>query len=273
MKRDVLPTRELAALIESSECRLLRSFFEAAKRLRPESGFECLEIDGAGFAAFLGTASPLSHAMLAPFDTAVPRADLERLTCFFHDRGAPARISINPLSDPSLERELAGFGYVPCVRNNVLVLDATQSEARRDDRITEERDARAWGLASARGFTHRYASDEEGAFLATTIALGTGVVALSLREGEGIVATGAMLVHDGLASLFAGSTLGEHRGNGYHRAMILDRVARAREAGARYVRTAAPIASTSEANFRSSGFEVLYTRTAWELPVEATQAT
>jgi hypothetical protein len=177
-----------------------------------------------------------------------------------------ARISVNPLADPSLERELVRAGFAPAFRNNVMAIDAAASSAARDARVAQESDAAAWGRASALGFTHRYASDEEGAFLAMTIALGAGVVALSARNGRGIVATGAMVVHDTLASLFAASTLDEHRRSGYHRAMIVDRIARAREAGARYARTSAPIGSQSEANFRYCGFEVLYTRTTWERP-------
>lgn len=270
MKHAVLPTRELAALIEASEKRLLRGFFEAAQRLRPDSGFACLEIGG-GFAAFLGTVSPLSQATGVGFEAAVTAAEIERLTAFYRERGAPARVSVNPLADPSLERLLSHYGYSPSGYNNTLALEIAASTAQRDGHIAEEADAEAWGRASARGFTHRYASDREGSFLATTIALGAGVIALSARQGDQIVATGAMCVHDSLASLFAGSTLDEHRGNGYHRAMILDRVARAREAGAAYVRTSAPIGSTSEVNFRSCGFEVLYTRANWVLPSELSQ--
>lgn len=268
--KPVLPTRELAALIEASEKQLLRAFYDAATRLRPEAGFECMEIAG-GIATFLGAASPLSQAASAGFDSPVSRETLGRITAFFHDRGAPARLSVNPLGDPSLERELVKAGYVPFTRNNVLAMDASASTAARDDRVSHEADAAAWGQASAEGFAARYASGEEGAFLAMTIALGSGVVALSARNGNGIVATGAMLVGDTLASLFAASTLDEYRRKGYHRALILDRIARAREAGARYARTSAPVGSQSEANFRSCGFEVLYTRTTWELPIPTPQ--
>jgi GNAT superfamily N-acetyltransferase len=265
VKRAVLPTRELAALIEASESRLLHGFFDAARRLRPDAGFECLETCG-GLAVFMGAASPLSVATGFGLDARISIGDLERVTHFYHQRGTASVVAVNPLADPSLERALSHLGYAPRLRNNVLAIDAAKSDATRDSRVAEETDATAWAHASARGFTERYSNYEEGALLATAIALGTGVVALSARKGGDIVATGAMSVYGTLASLFAGSTLDEHRGNGYHRAMILDRVARARETGARYARTAAPIGSTSEVNFRSCGFEVLYTRTAWELP-------
>jgi hypothetical protein len=215
----------------------------------------------------LGAGSPLSQATSIALDAPVCAAELERITAFYHEREATSRVHVNPLADKSLESLLARSGYVPSFRNNVLALDVSLSTAARDARIDREDDADAWGRASAQAFSGRYSSDEEGAFLAKTIALGTGVIPLSARNGSGIVATAAMTVHGELASLFAGSTLETHRGKGYHRAMILDRIARGREAGARYARTSAPIGSTSERNFRACGFEVLYTRTQWELPV------
>ncbi len=259
----MLPTCELAALIEASECLLLRGFYEAAKRLRPDAGFDYLEIAG-GVATFTGVASPLSQATSIALDGPVEGTDIELLTRFYHDRGAPSRAWVNPLADPSLERELARAAYVPRVRNNVLAVDLTTAAVARDERITEESDRAAWGRASYAGFSNRYVSKDEGVFLATTIASQTGVIALAARNGDGIVATSALLVHGELASLVAGSTLDAHRGNGYHRAMIRDRLARAREAGARYARASAPIGSTSETNFRACGFNVLYTRILWE---------
>lgn len=269
MKRTVLPTCELADLIEASECSLLRGFYEAAQRLRPASGFECLEIAG-GVATFMGNPSPLSQATGFALDSPITRRDVERITKFYHDRGAPSRISVNPLADPSLERELAGAGYAPRVRNNALAIDLSTATAKRDERIADEPDAVAWGRASSSGFSSRYASADGGLFLATTIASAHGVVALSARNGDGIVATSALLVQGKLASFIAGSTLDSHRARGYHRAMILDRLARARELGARYARASAPIGSTSEKNFRACGFEVLYTRDTWELPKPTT---
>ncbi|HEY1976017.1 MAG TPA: hypothetical protein VGG89_05725 [Candidatus Baltobacteraceae bacterium] len=264
MKREPLPTRELAALIEASECRLLRGFLESAKRFRPDGGFDCLEIAG-GLATFTGVGSPLSQATSIALNDPVTGAEIEQLTRFYRDRGAPPRVWVNPLADPSLERELAGAAYVPRVRNNVLAVDLSTAAAARDERIAEESDRTAWGRASYEGFSNRYLTGDEGIFLATTIASQTGIVALAARNGDAIVATGALIVYEELASLIAGSTLDGHRGNGYHRAMVLDRLARAREAGARYARASAPIGSTSEKNFRACGFEVLYTRILWEL--------
>jgi GNAT superfamily N-acetyltransferase len=263
-----LPTRPLAALIEASETVLLHAFLEAASALAPERLFDCAEICG-GLAAFMGVNSPLSQTTGVAFSSALDDGAIDRVTRFYHEHGATARVWANPLADQSLEPALARYGYLPRARNNVLALDVTAARAQRDPRVIVETDPRAWGHASWQGFRERHDGEAEGTLLATSIAAGEGVVALAMREGERIVATAAMAVHGQLASLFAGSTLDDRRGNGYHAALVEDRVARAREAGARYARTSAPIGSTSEANFRRCGFHVLYTRTLWELPPPA----
>lgn len=260
----VLPTRELATLIEASERTLLRGFVEAARRLRPHASFDVIDIAG-GVASFMGPASPLSQSTSLCLTNGIFAGEIDCLTRFFHDRGAPARVWVNPLADPSLEKALASAGYEPVGRNNALAIDLSANGATRDRRIVEESDAQAWGFISARGFLDRYDGVEEGTFLAASIASSDGVIALSTVDDGIIVATGAMTVQGELASLFAGSTLAEHRGKGYHRAMVADRLARARERGARYARTSAPIGSTSESNFRACGMTVLYTRTLWEL--------
>ena len=260
----VLPTRELAALIEASEVALLRSFCDAARRLRPDGSFETIDVAG-GVAAFMGAESPLSQSTSLALTNGVGAGEIDRLTHFFHDRAAPARVWANPLADASLERALVRGGYAPVGRNNVLAIDLSANGCARDERVVEERDPHTWGRISVRGFLERYEGEDEGAFLATSIASSEGVVALSLVDDDTVVATGAMTVQDELASLFAGSTLGAHRGKGYHRALVVDRMARGRERGARYARTSAPVGSTSESNFRACGMTVLYTRTLWEL--------
>jgi hypothetical protein len=54
------------------------------------------------------------------------------------------------------------------------------------------------------------------------------------------------------------------RRRGWQIAMIADRMARAREAGARFLRGTARPASSSERNFHRCGFVTLYTRALWE---------
>ncbi|HKE35946.1 MAG TPA: hypothetical protein VKB39_00850, partial [Candidatus Baltobacteraceae bacterium] len=205
----------------------MRGFIEAGRRLRPDAGFECKDVAG-GVATFMGAASPLSQATSIALETPVSAKDIARITDFYRDRGAPPRISVNPLADASLENELVRAGYAPLTRNNVLAIDASTASTTMDERVTEELDLDAWGRASYAGFSDRYSNGDEGVFLATTIASSDGVVALAIRNGDGIVATSALLMQEDLASLIAGSTLIGHRGKGYHRAMILDRLSRAR---------------------------------------------
>jgi hypothetical protein len=73
-----------------------------------------------------------------------------------------------------------------------------------------------------------------------------------------------MDVRDGCAALFAGSTMAAFRNRGWQIAMIRDRIARARDEGARWMRATARPTSTSERNFIRCGFQTLYTRTLWQ---------
>jgi GNAT superfamily N-acetyltransferase len=65
------------------------------------------------------------------------------------------------------------------------------------------------------------------------------------------------------ATLFAGSTHPAFRRQGWHTELIRDRVARARDAGARLVHAPAGPGSASERNFLRCGFIRLYTRVLW----------
>ncbi len=73
-----------------------------------------------------------------------------------------------------------------------------------------------------------------------------------------------MDVRGDCATLFGGSTLTSFRKHGLHGALIRERIAQARDAGARFMRAGATPGSTSERNFQRCGFVTLYTRTLWE---------
>jgi hypothetical protein len=162
---------------------------------------------------------------------------------------------------------LAEAGYTPSEYDNVLVSDDLAAHALRDERVCVARDLRDWAEASARGFTDREELLPGDADIALLIASSEGVCALEARENRAIVATAGMDIRGEWSGLFAASTLPAFRRRGWHLAMIRDRIARAREAGARFLRANARPGSTSECNFRRCGFTALYTRALWERKV------
>ena len=171
---------------------------------------------------------------------------------------------MTPLSHPSLATALAAAGYAPAEYINSLVSDDFGPHAQRDDRIAISSDVEAWAVASMDGFADRASLTPEDDRVATIIAQSAGVTLLELRVDDVIASTAAMDLRAGWAAFFAGSTTPAFRRQGFHVAMIRDRIARAREDGARFMRTTAAPASASERNFQRCGFVTLYTRTLWE---------
>ena len=259
----VLLTPELADTIRREEIAGIRCGLETARRLRPDAGIESVEVAG-GLAAFMGRESPLSEAFGIGTFAPVAAGDVAEITEFYESRASTPRVFVSPLADRTLGIELAAAGYAPVEYENVLASNAFEPHALRDQRIRAAPNMQAWARASAGGFLDGGTVTADDEFLALTIAGSEGVVAVEAVDGGAIVATGAMDVRGECSALFAASTLPGFRGAGWHLALIRDRIARARDAGARFMRATARPGSTSERNFHRCGFTTLYTRALWE---------
>jgi GNAT superfamily N-acetyltransferase len=258
----VIDTQAAGDAIERAEIRGHRECVASASRIAPGLDAAILDIAG-GVAAFAGAFSPLSEASGLGLFCEVRRDDVERLTQFYLTRETPPRIVVSPLASEALTRELARAGYRPVETQNLLACEIDAVDCRRDARVSESSDARAWGRISAAGFLEREPTPDE-ALVGCIIASIPSVTSLEARSGGAIVATAAMALEGEFAALFAASTLPGARRSGLQAALIGDRVARARERGARYAHAGAAVGGPSEKNFRRNGFQVLYTRTVWE---------
>jgi hypothetical protein len=261
----MLFTLELDETIRRCEIAGIRIGIETVCRLYPQTHAESIEVGG-GLVAFTGADSPLTQAYGVGAREPVTPEDIERITDFYESRGAVPRVFVTPLSDATLAQALASNGYAPCEYENILASDAFEGYAMRDGRIAVASDLRAWALASAQAFTGREVLTPADEAIALTLASSDGVWPLEGRENGEIVATAVMDLREECAALFAGSTMPRFRSRGWHIAMIRDRIARARDGGAQFMRATARPSSISERNFVRCGFRVLYTRTLWERP-------
>ncbi len=241
----------------------MRSAIDATQRVRPEVRSESIEVAG-GLVAFTGVESPLSQAIGIAAFAPVTDGEIAQITAFYESRGSTPRVFVTPLSHPSLGRALAAAGYAPSEYVNILASDKLDAYASRDDRIDIARDLEAWARASAQGFHDRKPLAPGDETIALILASSDGVWPLEAREGGAIVATAAMDIRAASSGLFGGATLFDFRRRGWHVRLIRDRIARARDAGARFARASARPASESERNFHRCGFETLYTRVLWE---------
>jgi GNAT superfamily N-acetyltransferase len=250
--------------IRRDEIEGARRSIEAARRLDPDAGATSIEVAG-GLVAFAGVDSPLSQALGVGAPQPVSASDIAKITEFYESRGAIPMVFVTPAADPSLQRELTAAGYVAGDREqSLLASDDLVSHAQRDARIGVAHDIAAWAKASASGFLEREQLEPGEDVIALILATTQGTVALEVRDGHRIISTGAVSVSGEHATLFAGSTHTAFRRQGWHAALIRDRVARAREAGARLVRATAGPGSASERNFLRCGFVKLYMRVLWE---------
>jgi GNAT superfamily N-acetyltransferase len=256
-------TQEIDEMLRRAELAGTRQGVETVRRLFPEVGAESIEVAG-GFARFTGVDSPLSQAVGVGVCVPAGDADVATITEFYESHGATPRVFVTPFADASLGAALAAAGYVPAEYENVLASRDLDTHALYDERVRVAANVEEWAHASARGFVEREAPAPGDEAIALVLASSEGVVPLEVREHETIVATCAMDVREGCSAFFAGSTLPSHRRRGWHRTMIRDRIARAREAGATLLRATAKPGSISERNFQRCGLLTLYTRTLWE---------
>jgi len=241
----------------------IRNGIAATRRLAPEACAENIEVAG-GLVAFTGIESPLSEAFGVGSLEPVSQEQVALITSFYESRGTAPRVFVTPLSDPTLGRALADAGYAPVEYENVLATDDLRTHGRHDARIGIARDLDAWAAASARAFVEREALEPGEDLIARILAQSEGVLPLEARDGGEIAATAAMDVCGEWSACFAGSTLPPFRRRGWHEALVRDRIARAHEAGAQFMRATARPASASERNFHRCGFRTLYTRALWE---------
>jgi hypothetical protein len=261
----MLLTRAFDERIRRSELDGIRNGLATVARLFPDAELASAEIAG-GVARYSSIEPTFSQAFGVGIGVAVSDDDVARLTEFYATRNATARVLVTPLADPTLAPKLAAAGYVPTEYENVLISERFEPYAARDGRVTVAADVGAWARASAQAFSDAEELVPGGDRIALILAKSAGVIALELREDDSIASTAALDVRGDFAVFFAGSTLPQCRGRGLHLALIRDRVARARDAGARLMRAYARPDSASERNFHRCGFSVLYTRTMWEKP-------
>jgi hypothetical protein len=258
----------LSERIERQSVRALELCRQSTQRLYPAIGATVIDVAG-GAALFAGADSPLSQAMGMGLQGRVGEDDVARVTRFFFERGAPARVQVSPLADLSLGRYLAQTGYVPVEYKTVLAAEVRALQPVRDARVRVSDDPRRWARASAMGFMSTDRIEEGADSVGRVIASSPGVLALEGYEGRTIVATGAMDVYEDLIALFAGSVLAPYRRQGWQKALILDRIARGVEIQGTYAWAMAVAGSISEWNFRACGFTALSTCAVWEKALPA----
>jgi GNAT superfamily N-acetyltransferase len=253
----------LARRLEAAEVRNGLECTEAQARAHPEIGSLALPVCG-GYAIYVGRASPLTHAVGMGLERPVRESELEQMEAFFRSRGACVTVDLCPLAEPSLVGFLSLRGYRLAEFNNVLVkpLPPAAPDAA-DPRVRRSAPAEAdlWAATAGSGFFEgKDLTAEELDVGLNIFHMASAECYLACPETGGTVAAAAMAIHDGLATLFADSTLPAARRQGWHSALIRSRLRAAAARGCDLAMAATLPGSTSQRNYERCGFQVAYTR-------------
>jgi hypothetical protein len=246
----------LARRLESAEAANARG----CTAIHPEAA--SIEIGG-GCAVFAGAGSPLSHAVGLGLHGPVIEAEICTMESFFLSRGTRPAIDLSPLADPSLIEILTRRGYGVTEFNNVLVKRLVGTELVLTPRVrralTDETDL--WSHTVGYGFfDHAELTDEEMDVGRAICAMPGALCYLATAESGELAGGAALSIHNGLALLFADSTIARHRRRGFHRELISSRLNEAVAQSCDLATASTLPGSASQRSYERAGFEVVYTR-------------
>lgn len=263
----------LSRRLERAEARSNADFVETRARIDPDSGAEWIDVAGA-YAMYDGVSSPLTQTFgLGLFDP-VTAAELDRIEEFFRRRGAPVFHEVSPLADPQLLPLLGERGYRPIELTSVMfrpIRDELSIEAGNEKirvRIIDPAEEwELWARTAAKGWSEfPEVSDLMFGLGEVTAKRPEGLSFLAELHGEAI-ATGVLVLHEGVALLGGASTIPEGRRQGAQLALLESRLRHAAENGCDLAMMCALPGSASQRNAERQGFRIAYTRIKWGLSV------
>jgi GNAT superfamily N-acetyltransferase len=200
--------------------------------------------------------------------TAPDIAQFERIEQFYATRRCSVHHEVSPLADSTLTAMLGARGYLPIENSTVLhqplpALAAEGAPAAITVRAIGAGEAAMWADASALGW-----SEFEGleAFMRDIGVMLTAAhnVTCFVAELDGVIAaTGALVLHEGVALLAGASTVPAYRHRGAQNALLAARLRFARSSGCDLAMITTQPGSPSQRNAERNGFRVAYTRTKW----------
>jgi len=255
--------RTLCVHIERSELAFVADFFEVARSRFPHPHQAQLAIAG-GTAYFFAPDLPMNKAACLGIDRDVSDADIDALTAFYSERGAPARIVVANFADPTLARRLEARGYRPTHDQHGLIGELRDMDGAYDERARPSRDIRAWALAATEAWTGVDPSDPDAHLVGEALGYAAATIPLEIVLDGKIAAVAATGIKDDLGALYFGNTLPWARNRGLQTALIRHRIKLLQDRGARFVRATTAVEGASRRNAERAGLHVAYGRTGWE---------
>jgi GNAT superfamily N-acetyltransferase len=269
--RMIFSDLSLSRRLERAEAHGNAGFVEARARLDPESGAAWIDVAGA-YAMYDGVSSPLTQTFgLGLFDP-VTAAELAQIEEFFARRGAPVFHEVSPLADPQLLPLLSERGYRPFELTSVmfrpiheeLPVAKPRNEGLRV-RISGEEEWALWAETATQGWNEFPELAEVMYGLAEITAKRSDGLCFLAELNEEAIATGVLILHEGVALLGGASTIPEGRRQGAQLALLENRLRYAAQQGCDLAMMCAQPGSASQRNAERQGFRIAYTRIKWAL--------
>ena len=270
MSRDVARTdHALAQRLERTEAAANAGFVEARARVHPDHGSAWIEVGGTR-AMYDGVDSPITQTFGLGLFAPITITDLDAIESFFSARRAATHHEVCPLSDPAHLVILSERGYRPIEQSTVLCqpLPLSASPTGRPGagvtaRLMAPGEEDLWIDTSVAGWN---SAPEFGAVIrgfAELMSKGGGATGFLAEIAGRAVATGALVLHDGVALLAGASTVPAWRGRGAQTALLAARLEYAAAKGADLAMVVAMPGGQSQLNAERQGFRICYTRTKW----------
>jgi GNAT superfamily N-acetyltransferase len=262
----IFADRALAQRLERNEALNTADYAHTLKRLHPDSAARVLPVAD-GYAIFSRPDFPNNRAIGLGLSQPVTAADLDAVEAFYRGYGVPTRVDLCPLADPSLMEELGRRGYRIVFFFNTQIRPLTADDAhvpRSEIRVAAcaPADVELWALTSIRCGRpqQEIADDDTWLELARLAFQRPGVTCFLAWIEDQPVGAAAMMIRDGLGTLFSTITHVEYRGRGVQTALIRARLAAAAAAGCDLMTVATVPGSPSQRNVQRAGFTAAYTR-------------
>ena len=261
---------DLARRLENTEAIGNVQFVEARAKAFPDRGATWTEVAGA-HAMFDGVGSPLTQTFGLGISQPVTATDMDTLEEFFRSRGADVFHEVSPLADPTAFALLSERGYRSVEFSNVLYRPITADlrlEAAINElvhvRLTEKHEAQLWADTASEGWSEFTEVADFLRELGQVSAQSESLSFIAQLDGQHI-ATGNLVIADGVALLAGASTVPTARRRGAQLALLEGRLRFAAEHGCTVGMIVTQPGSGSQRNAERHGFRIAYTRTKWGL--------
>jgi GNAT superfamily N-acetyltransferase len=256
----------LARRLERCEARANAACTEARARLAPEVGATWIECAGT-LAMYDGVGSPLTQTFALGIFESPTAQDLERIEAFFAERGAAVFHEVSPLAGVETLDLLVSRGYRPVELTSVMYQPIAARPPSSDGpvraRIAEPHEIDRWAEVAAEGWREFAEVAPLMRDLGRVAASADGATPFFAEVGGQPIATGALVIHEGVALLAGASTVPEGRRQGAQRVLLDARLRHATAAGCDLAMMCTAPGSASQRNAERQGFRIAYTRTKW----------